>query len=186
MARNRKPHPRKNSTILAGIGFLLVISGITYLSYRRTVVSFAVDSQTFTQSISGNPKPVYLKIPSIDVASQVIEAHIRGGIWDTSSDKVSHLAYSKNPGDGGNIVLYAHNTRSLLSRLPDMTTGDIITLTTDNGKSHYYTVRETMTVTPEDIENVLPTGHEVLTIYTCTGFLDTKRFIVKAVPLFSL
>jgi sortase (surface protein transpeptidase) len=50
------------------------------------------------------------------------------------------------------------------------------------GKTAKYIVSETKRVLPNAVEEVLPTDHEVVTVYTCTGFLDSQRFVVKALP----
>ena len=38
-------------------------------------------------------------------------------------------------------------------------------------------------VESDAIEYVLPKNNETLTLYTCTGFADTDRYIVVAKPL---
>ncbi len=55
-----------------------------------------------------------------------------------------------------------------------------------NKEDHHITMivpNEDLVKTLENQTDVLaPSNSEVLTIYTCTGWLDQNRFIVKAVP----
>jgi len=39
---------------------------------------------------------------------------------------------------------------------------------------------------PSDTTYLLPTKVEILTLYTCTGFLDSKKLIVRAMPAVQL
>ena len=60
--------------------------------------------------------------------------------------------------------------------------GDSIILKTESNQEYSYSVSEILTVIPDQTEVLAPTDHEVLTLYTCTGLLDQKRLIVKALP----
>jgi len=40
-------------------------------------------------------------------------------------------------------------------------------------------VKEIVEVKPDQVEYLLPTSEETLTLYTCSGFMDQKRFIVR-------
>jgi LPXTG-site transpeptidase (sortase) family protein len=107
---------------------------------------------------------------------------IKNGVWETSSDGASHLDKSGNPGGGDNIVIYGHNKNSIFGPIRWLTSGKIINITDENGKIFTYNISKIIEVTPEDIDYVLPKNKEVLTLYTCSGILDSKRFIIVANP----
>jgi LPXTG-site transpeptidase (sortase) family protein len=153
-----------------------------YLLYRRTILSFKVSPTiTATAHLRGS-LPVTVTIPTVSIENKVMPATIQDGIWQTSDTTATHLVTSARPGEGGNIVIYAHNRAHLFRNLKDAQKGDVVNITTDNGTVYEYTIGEKKVVTPDEIDVVLPTDHEILTVYTCTGFLDTKRLVVKAYP----
>ena len=60
--------------------------------------------------------------------------------------------------------------------------GDIIYVLTPL-KWYRYKVWQIQTVYPSNVSTVAPTKKEVLTLFTCSGFFDEKRLIVKAIPV---
>jgi len=58
----------------------------------------------------------------------------------------------------------------------------LLAIATSDGETYSYKIKETKTVTPNAVEFVLPKDTETMTLYTCTGFLDSKRFMVIAEP----
>ncbi len=103
--------------------------------------------------------------------------------WSISDNHASYLTRSARPGEIGNIILYGHNKREILGNIRAYTGGEPITLTTTDGKKHIYKVVETHEVEPTEVKYLQPTEEETLTIYTCSGFWDRKRFIVIAKPV---
>ena len=49
-------------------------------------------------------------------------------------------------------------------------------------KDHWYEymVNEILIVNPDQIDVINPTQDETLTLYTCSGYFDTQRLVVKA------
>ena len=115
---------------------------------------------------------------------EVKEASINNGIWEISETTASFLNSSAKPGEGGNIVIYGHNKKDILGKLiGNIKTGMEIQIFSQNGTFFRYETIEIKTVTPNEIGVVLPTDYEILTLYTCTGLLDSKRLIIKAIPI---
>lgn len=110
---------------------------------------------------------------------------LTNGNWEVSPEKTSFLSQSARPGEGGNIILYGHNTRKILGNIRALKGGEIITLTTEDGKAHQYKVERMKESDPSDVSWLQPTDSEVLTLYTCSGIFDSKRFLVRAVPIYS-
>lgn len=188
--RGKKEFKRKLSRLtkaqiififLGLIGIFLILVP-RYVAYRQRILSFTkVPSPAITEK-EGYSKPVRIQIPSIDVNEKVEEGQIVNGVWQISQENASYLLTSSRPGEGGNVVIYGHNKGSIFGPLLTARKGDIIKVETETGSAFEYQIEEVLNVKPDQIEVVLPTEDEVLTVYTCTGFLDTSRLIIKAKP----
>ncbi len=128
-------------------------------------------------------KPFNLKIAKAKISLNVEESGIVNGNWEVSRDGVSHLNTSGVPGNRGNVVIYGHNKSNILGPLETVRIGDEVTITTRDNENHIYKIKSIEVVSPSRVDVINPTEEEVLTIYTCTGFLDSKRLVVKAKPV---
>lgn len=108
---------------------------------------------------------------------------LENGKWSIDQDTATYLSQSARPGEGGNIVLYGHNTREILGNIRALVPGEKITITSQDGSTHDYEVEWTKEVSAEDVSAIQPTETEFLTLFTCSGFLDSQRFIVRAKPV---
>ncbi len=174
---------RSLSLILGGV-FLL--GGIFLLIYalfgnRNTpVIGYA--PSTFSAPLKRESLPNFIHIMGfIDLPVEEMQFSSTG--WQVSDTAASIASTSARPGETGNIVMYSHNTRNLFGKLSRVKKGDVITLTTQDGKEHGYAVTDRVIVNPDEIDLLRPTQVEVLTLYTCSGFLDSKRLVVQAKPL---
>lgn len=79
--------------------------------------------------------------------------------------------------------MYGHNTKDRLGRLTSIRKDDIIIVTTLNGEMHPYRVTDLLIVSPNEVSVIGNTTKETLTLYTCYGFADLQRFVVKASPV---
>ncbi len=185
------PSPKKSNLflltlfILSGfVGIFAILFGF-YLSYQRHVLSFSGNLNTSTL-LNNNEyfNPSSIKFSRINLSLPVKSSKIENGIWEISDDSASFLNSSAKPGQGGNIVIYGHNKRKIFGPIiGSVRKGDEIELSAENGKVNRYSVSQVFEVKPENIEVVSPTDYEVLTVYTCTGLLDSKRLIIKAYPV---
>lgn len=173
-------------------GIILIFIGITLISsflfwkgysfYQKTILSFNKTPSLVGQTYEGvRPSKVIIDSAKIDIP--VTQSEIVSDVWEIADSGASFLKGSSAPGFGGNIVIYGHNKNAIFGRLKTIKKDDEITLLNENGEMFKYKVSEILTVNPDQIEVVSPTNYEVLTIYTCTGFLDSKRLVVKANPL---
>lgn len=124
---------------------------------------------------------VKINITKINLDLEVEETLIKNGVWEISNSKASHLKNSAVPGQDSSIIIYGHNKTKIFGLIRDLKMGDNITLQTTDQKSHQYQVTEIMVVSPKDVQ-ILNEKSETLILYTCTGFLDSQRFVVKAEP----
>lgn len=173
----------KLSLILFLIGVLCLSVYSGFRVHQSMVLSFNVsDYQPVTQ-IQTYEAPVRVQIPAQNIDVPVIESYVRDNQWEINPDGASHLAGSANPGQRGNVVVYGHNLDRIFGRIRSLKKGDVINLSTKSGQNFSYRVEETLVVTPKDVKVIEPTLTEMLTLYTCTGFFDSQRFVVKATPV---
>lgn len=123
-----------------------------------------------------------ISVPKLEKNLGVEDGSFVNGRWEVSEDGVSYYTDSNLPQDGGNTVLYGHNKERILGGLEALKAGDRIDLTLEDGKILSYEVTETKTIKPTEVDILNQTENHRLTIYTCTGFLDSARFVVIAKP----
>jgi LPXTG-site transpeptidase (sortase) family protein len=159
-------------------GILLILFSVSYRTYRSRVLSF---KGTVTESvIKQYVKPVRIVIDDLKIDLPIEEGSIQDGIWSISENGASHLNISESPGGKGNIVIYAHNKNKLFGPIRWIKNDTLIKVINEDGKEYDYKVTERIEVKPTDLTYVLPKNEETLTLYTCSGFADSKRFIVTA------
>lgn len=121
-----------------------------------------------------------INIPKIKRELTVSDGSFVNGRWEVAAEGVSFYTDSNLPDEGGNTVLYGHNKTRILGGLVDMKEGDRIELKLNNDKVLQYEVSEVKTIKPSEVGILDQTEEHRLTIYTCTGFLDSARFVVFA------
>ena len=166
-------------------GLVLILAGILFISFsfywrhlRARILSF--DNYTPEETKNEGVSAANIKIPSVGIDLPVEKGQIVKGVWQISEKGASQLDKSANPGHKGNTVIYGHNKNSLFGPIRWLKEGDSIEITDENRTLYTYRVVKTVITTPDDIEYVLPKSEEILTLYTCTGLLDSKRHIVLA------
>ncbi len=172
------------SLFLLGLTFILISTAWNF--YQSRVLSFSrVPSLVTTSFKSENIATHHINniiISKFNIDLPIKEARIISGVWEINSLGGSHLIGSASPGELGNIIMYGHNQKKLFGKVVGLKVGDKIQLITDDQVIHSYIVSMTKTVEPTDVSVLSPTSEETLTFYTCTGLLDTKRFVVVAKP----
>lgn len=168
---------------IAVLGFILIALGL-YLRYYNNILTFKHLSN-YPEQTQGvvYAKPSKVRIPSVNIEIPIEDADIIDGIWETSKDKASYLVRSAALGRAGNVVIYGHNKEHIFAPLIDTEIGDDIFVSDEEGDIHIYKVTDIQVVDSDEVEVVLPTDYEVLTVYTCTGILDSKRLVIKASPV---
>lgn len=172
---------------------LLIIIGIAFFSLglyqvweRNDANRLAFHNYEYTETeakdIESKNLPTAIKIPDLNLTLQVIPSKIEGNKWQTSKDGVSYLTSSPVPGEDGNSIIYGHNWAGLLATLPSIKPGNTIEVEYADKSKKKFAVAYTLTVSPGD-QSILNSGNDKrITLYTCTGFLDSKRFVAVAMP----
>jgi len=151
-----------------------------FLIYQRnTPRRLAFDVENTVERVENELYPTRITIDSLGIELPVAQSSIVDGKFQTTSKAVSFLTSSSAPGKG-NSVIYGHNWTSLFGDLVLAKPGMDITVSLNTGETKKYVVTSTAVVTPSQTEILDETEDSRLTIYTCTGFLDSKRFVTVA------
>lgn len=125
--------------------------------------------------------PLRIVIPKYSTDIPIVESKVIDGYWELSETTASHGIGSANPGDNGNIVVFAHAKEGLFLPLREIKKETLVYILTKD-RWYRYTVVDSKLVNPNQIEVIAPTKNATLTLFTCSGFLDNKRLIVTAKP----
>ena len=172
----------KISTFLIATGLILIsVWGIHKVVYSRSIRLTDTLLQTFTLRGDLRSAPTFITIPG-KISLAVVEAGMVNGVWIVAPRSANHVQQSASPGQPGNIIIYAHNLPDMFGPLQTVKVGEDITIRTKDNTVHRYVTLAVAEVTVQNTFFLQPTRSETLTLYTCSGFLDSKRFIVRAVP----
>lgn len=165
-------------TVILGLGIFFLAFGC-YLVYERhspreIVFASTEPSQTIVT-------PTRLTISSSGIDLPIYGAEIIDNKWQITTQGISYLSTSPLPGQQGNSVMYGHNWANLLGSLKKVKTGDTIEVKNSDGAVYKYVVHFISVVTPDESHIYGNTADYRLTLYTCTGFLDSKRLVVTAI-----
>jgi len=125
-------------------------------------------------------QPVEIIIDDLHINLPIYPATIHEGAWQTTTEGASYLTSSPIPGEKGNSVLYAHNWRSLFGNLVYAKPGEKVQVVFNNNQRKTFTILYTSIVSANQIHITDPSQDTRITLYTCTGFLDSQRFVAVA------
>ena len=166
------------------LSLLFIIIGAAVLiwpSFLKARPLFLVSSkaQNSQSDLNIGAKPAKLYIPRLSRILYVSDGYVTGNRWIISQTGVSFYPESALPGtSSGNSVLYGHNTEEILGGLWQVQDGDFLYVVLKNGEFVKSQVFEKKEITPKQVEILNSSADSRLTIYTCSGFLDTARFVV--------
>lgn len=164
---------------------VVFITFCLYLNWQRndpSRLAFTLNStQIVTNDTYSNIIPINILIPSLGLNLPIIPANLSAGKWEATTKGISYLVTSPIPGEIGNSILYGHNWPTLLGSLPKLQKEDKIQIYFSDGSIRDFSVQLTSTVNPDQTHILEPANDQRLTLYTCTGFLDSKRFVVTAI-----
>ncbi|HET7098831.1 MAG TPA: sortase [Patescibacteria group bacterium] len=180
--RKFDPHKLSLGLIFLFLGLYIVVGVLRTFTTQKAVESGAVSASAFQNlgPIKKDQKePIRVIIPTVSIDLSVQHSKIIAGYWQVFDDTAAWGEQSGYPGQPGNQVIFAHAREGLFLPLKDIKIGAKIYVMTDD-KWFAYEVKEIKDVLPNQIEVIAPTLDETLTIYTCTGYQDSKRLIVTA------
>lgn len=165
------------SLVLIVAGSVLVF--LASLTYLNLDIRHPYLAEPKIEVISKN-QPIKLFIPKLGKTLNVTQGEVINNRWTISQTGVSFLADSALPGSKGNSVIYGHNLKSILGDLSNLSNSDKIYVLLSNGSFVKYQVSEEKEINPNQVEILSETQDSRLTIFTCSGFLDSSRFVVIA------
>lgn len=172
-----------NYFILLGLLCLIFFS---YLFWQRNNPQRLAFRDYFSKetvvTLNQLSQPEQLIIEDLKINLQIYPFVINNGRWQVSEKGVSYLSSSPIPGEVGNSILYGHNWTNLLGSLPRIKPNQIIKIVYQDGSTKKFVVTSTQVVSWKDTSVLNQTTQPKITLYTCTGFLDSKRFVVSAIP----
>jgi sortase (surface protein transpeptidase) len=133
-----------------------------------------------TATTSAELLPIRLEIEKQNIDLTVIPARVTKNNWETTDRGVSYLVGSGIVGGIGNAVFYGHNWKSLLGNLSKIKPGDSIKVGLNNSQVENFIVEYTSIIDPTQTHILYPSNDRRITIYTCAGLFDSKRFVAVA------
>jgi LPXTG-site transpeptidase (sortase) family protein len=122
------------------------------------------------------PGDASIYISRAGVVSNVIQAYLDGSSWDISQlrSNVGHLEGTAWVDQPGNVVLSGHVELSdgkpgIFAELNVIQINDLVRVQS-NGKWHTYMVTEVYMTTPHNLEPLMPTPEDRLTLITCNSY----------------
>jgi LPXTG-site transpeptidase (sortase) family protein len=169
--------------ILISFGLLLLsIWGIHKYFYNQSMSLSDTILASYAKKNPTDVLPVHITVGKT-ISLPIVESGKQEGVWAISQTKANHVTSSSVPGSLGNTIIYAHNAPNLFGPLDKAQKGDPIAIRLSDGSLHKYIVTEVSWVTPSHTELLSPANHEVITVYTCGGLLDSLRIVVRAIPV---
>lgn len=128
--------------------------------------------------VAQEAEPQVLSFTRIEMDVPVTRGEVREDHWITTQDTASFVPFET--GNGVGWILYGHNFPRVLGRLHEVREDDVVELRMSDGQTQRFVVTEKKEVYPEYIDSILPSDEETLVMYTCSGFLDSRRLVVRA------
>lgn len=162
------------SKLLTITGIILIATSL-YMFYQKEATTPVSIGQILPEAASTQnlEDTQVLRIHDANIFANIYKAETINGEWKTDARGVSM--------DGN--VIYGHNWKSILGNLISVKPGMIVEIIDPDGTIQKYKVANTQEIEPEKTEVVNQSPKESLVIYTCSGALDSKRFIVLATKI---
>lgn len=167
------------SLISLTLGLILIGVFAVYRYHQVRILSFNTTEIEKIEQKSGIT-PVHIRAYPVGVDIEIQNANITNGLWTIHPDTASYLVTSAGIGDNNNIIVYGHNKDVIMGPIRYVAIGALIEVIGSDGEVYEYEVVKKDIVKPDNLSYLKPTEEETLTIYTCTGFLDSERFIAVA------
>ncbi|WP_026369568.1 sortase [Kallotenue papyrolyticum] len=123
-------------------------------------------------------QPVRIQIPTIKLDYKPVPVGLDArGVPIVPKHDVGWYIHSAMPGQGDNVVFWGHVLRfksaphipAPFARVKELKPGAQIIITTASGKKLTYRVTKAVQVTPDQVQYILPTGKEQVTLVSCIG-----------------
>jgi sortase (surface protein transpeptidase) len=181
------------SKLLAGTGLAVFLAGALIVAQgppapypTASAPPSSAASSTAAPTTSPIPPGYRVQIPRLHIDLAILEGDIER---DTVAQRTPegfafHLPGTAIPGSDANAYIYAHARTGMFIALWDARVGDVVWISTPDGRALRYLVSEIHPrVPPDDVSWAGSSPPERLTLQTSTGpNPDDPRFIVIALP----
>ncbi len=167
--------------LLIFVGIISLVSSMVLLSNRY--VPLLPEALSSSMVIQGSAqRPTHLKLTQESESIELVPSQIQNQTWETSQTGASILT---NPSLLGlsdtSIVIYGHNWPRLLGKLHELKEGDVFYLKIQ-GSWQEMQIQSQSIVGKSDLGPLYAADTKSVIVYTCAGFLDSKRLVVLAKP----
>lgn len=175
----------KREVILISLGVILIAIGIFALVHYKSLslplrYSLLSELASATSSSATPSWPKFIVVPNSKIDALVAFGGYKNGKWILADNLALYLPTSGKLGEGKNTILYAHNRKGLFGNLKKARIGDLVILGDANGKMYNYSVYSIEYVKPYQVEKIETNAKDTVTLFTCDGWFDEKRLVVKA------
>lgn len=165
---------------------LIVFGGIcllfaSYILWERNNpwrLAFQIDTHIIQETVP-TLMPERIVITNLHIDLPIVPAKLSKETWQVSNTGVSYLISTPAPGELGNAILYGHNYPNLLANLSFARPGDKVEIYYPHTKKTF-AITTVLEVSPKQADILKNTKDSRITLYTCSGFLDSKRLVVVA------
>lgn len=178
------------SVLLSFIPAFLFAAGFDNLNYQlksqsenvlgvQKVAEKYCDSSNF-ETLTEGLVPEQIEIAKLGLVLNVYSQPLANGTWNVSLNGANYAeGTSTIKPSGGNVGVFGHNSQGIFGKIVELSEGDNIAIYSGKYKANY-TVTESFTANPEDIDVFYGTDKPILTLVTCDGAFFEKRYIIRA------
>lgn len=174
---------RQVSDFFIFLGVIFLVSSFAFFVERNNPkrLNFSVKSGYFKNKTEpSNSLPEEIKIDDLEIDLPILPGKISGQNWETTSVGASWLSSSPVPGENGNSIIYGHNWTNLMGNLVKAKPGQIIEIIYRDKSKKKFIINSLGVVSPQNVSILAQSIDSRITVYTCTGLFDDKRFVVVA------
>ena len=131
--------------------------------------------------ISGQPDRLHITRLGVDLSIREGSYDVANDEWTLSDDAAYFATITALPNNQqGNTFIYGHNTTAVLEPVKNIISGDLLTISTQNGRTFTYAYVDDMSVTPDQTTVLDPASEKPkVTLMTCEGIFSQTRRIMR-------
>jgi LPXTG-site transpeptidase (sortase) family protein len=180
-----------NTPLLLRVVCLYVVASVPILALTYTIQAAPVAAipmpkvekmvkPVLSKTISGHPVKISIKRLGINLPVVDGKYNAKKNTWTLRDNAAQYATMTDLPNnERGNTIIYGHNTVQVLEPVRNIMPGDVLKLTTKNGRVFSYVYMKDSSVAP-DKTNILTrsSSKPKLTLMTCEGFFsETRRLL---------
>jgi sortase (surface protein transpeptidase) len=171
----------RNLSNLFFLASAIILIALGYQLWLRYQPSSAIQPYNHSAIEPASRLPTRITLSDIGLDLPVIPVEVLNNIWPETTEGVSYMSNSPLPGDPGNSIFWGHDFPRLLGNLKSATVGQTLSVYFGSVKKDFIISKKIIT-SPTDLSILSSTIYPQLTIYSCTGFLDSQRLALVASP----